>query len=869
MQIYETLILFHLGFVYKVLLCKQTWILSMLAMEGLHIFRFLINFSVHQLIPYVSKFPMKIGSKINHLKFFLSVVLSLLCVISTDAEPPVEGGNIVDEAPLETQSSDSIISEKNEVELQEDGTVADALQRRPDLRFGNVTVDGEKSDVSLSSMSSATVEKVEVLKAVTPDVDANSLSGSVSVKSKPAFEQKKRTLQGRLVGIYDSEVGSLNREGTLTVGNAFGPERRWGALLTVRWEYEEEGSDNRRIDWMNLETPQGDLRVIDRIKFDQWRDREYETELTGVLDYRASDQLSFFIRGNYETEDFLAYNPRLDVRFSEGTFVEASDQSASVEGARVERNLMAFEGHQEKWSTAVGGFFVNNKVEADFRLSYEESDYIEPDFFKIEFAQTGIDLIYDLSDREFPRLTQVNGDTFYDPAEFEFDEMLSEVYSRNWNDMIGTFNLKVKHGFGKAETGFWKIGGKMMVRELNKGSDDLVHDGYNGDYRLSDVLSSYHDDSYYGGRYRLYPAVGWPDAPQFRDSNFNSFVLNERRTRESSDPGTYDAQERITAGYGMGSYETGPFRVLAGVRYEQTDIDYTGQEVVINEAGEYEATHIRKGSSSYGNPFPGVHGRYRFNDWVTLIGSWTETIKRPEYRDLVPYRFVDRGNREVEEGNPGLEPSLYSNFDLAMDIVTPGEGLLSVELFAKEVGDYFYLQESTIPDGPYAGYENRRLENGPDASISGVEFTWAQRLGIVHEILSPMAFNINYLWRQSSIRYPNRPNQKLPLASLPDEELTLTVSYEKARFFGQIEVTLVSDTLEEIADDPLEDKYFSGRTQIDIDTAFEIITGIKLIAELDNITNERAMHHYKSSVRYPHYLRTESWKGTVGVRWDL
>ncbi len=812
---------------------------------------------------------MKRGSNMNHRKFFWLVVLSPFGVISVEAVQPIDGGIVLEETPAVIESSDSITSEKNEVELQQDGTVADSLQRRPDLRFGNVTVDGEKSEVSLSSMSSVTVEKVEVLKSVTPDVDADSLSGSVSVKSKPAFEQKGRTFQGRLVSTFDSEIDGFNGEGTITIGNAFGAERQWGTLLTVRREYEKEGSNNRRIDWMGLETAGDDLRVVDRIFFDQWRDWEHELEVTAVLDYRVSDVLFFFIRGNYETEDFRSYNPRLDVRFSEGTFIEASDEEAVIEGATVKRNLKAFESFEEDWSVAVGGFFANETVNADFRLSYESSDVFEPDFFRIDFVQTALDMTYDISDREYPLFTQTNGDTLYDPVEFQFEDMVSEVWSRIWHDLIGTFNLKVKHGLGKSENGFWKVGAKVRARELEKSADSLLHDEFAGDYRLSDVLSGYRDDSFFDGRYHLYPAVGWPDAPLFRDANYDQFVLNERRTRENSDPGTFDAQERITAGYGMGSYETGPLRILAGVRYEQTDIDYTGREVVINEVGQYEATHIRRGTSSYGNFFPSIHGRCRLTEKITLIGSWTETIKRPEYGDLVPYRYVDRENREVEEGNPGLEPSLFSNFDLAMDIVTPGSGLFSVELFAKEVGDYFYLQESLIADGPYMGYENRRLENGPDASISGIELTWAQNLGVVHDILVPFAFNINYLWRQSSIRYPNRPDQELPLASLPDEEFTLTLSYEKDRFFGQIEVKRVSDSLEEISDTPSQDKYYSGITYMDIDTAYEIVKGIKLIAEIDNITSAPDMHHYKSDPRYPHYLRTNAWKGTFGLRWDL
>jgi len=782
-----------------------------------------------------------------------------------DGPPPPEEGPIPSRAP----STGSIISEKNEVDLQEDGTVADSLQRRPDLRFGNVTVDGEKSNVSLSSMSAAAVDTVEVLKAVTPDVDADSLGGSVSVRSKPAFDQTRRTVQGRLVYTFDSEIDDFDAEGTFTFGNSFGSENQWGALLTVRGEHDPGGSDNRKIEWTDLDASGGEFRVIDRLGLGQWRDRDREIELTGVLDHRLNEHLSFFLRGNYQTEESRAYNPRFELRLGEGSFVEASARGATIEGARVKRNLMAFESSETEWSTAMGGFFVSENVDGDFRLFSKSSDYREPDFFTIDFEQTGVDLTYDLTDRDFPTFEQINGDSLYDPARFTFDEMGSEVFSHRNSDLIGTLNVKVRHGLGRPETGFWKVGAKTRLRDVDQRSDNLLHDGFEGDYRQIHVLGPYRDDSFLDGRYRLDPATGWPEATEYRDTHIDRFILNERRSRESSDPGTYDARERVSAGYGMGVFETGPLRLLAGLRYEQTNISYTGREVIIDEDGQYESTRIRTGSNSYGNPFPGLHGRYRLGDRFTLIGSWTETIDRPDYRDLVPYRQVDREYREVSEGNPDLKPALFTNLDLALDVKVSESGLLSLEVFTRNVRDFFYRQESIIPDGPYAGYKLDRLENGPTASISGLELTWAQSLGIVHRSLAPFAFNLNYLRRETSIEYPSRPGQSFPLADLPDEELTLAVSFEKAWFFGQVEVTRKSDWLIQVGDIPAEDKYSSGKTRINFDSTYEVISGLKLIAELHNITGEPRMRHYNAVPGYPHYLRTDSWEATLGVRWDL
>ncbi len=809
----------------------------------------------------------------SRFSLFLICLWALNATSAAQEQGAVPGSEPKAEATGEEQaelvSQETITSSRSEVKILEDGTVADALQRRPDLRFANVTVDGQKSDVSLASMSSAAVGKVEVLKAVTPDVDADSVGGSISVRSKPAFEQAGRTIQGRFVFGMDSGIQELVTKGTVTLGKAFGPDMDWGALFTIRGENDHGGSDNHSIKWISLDEDSGDLRVINRMKLSQWRDDGQELELTGVLDHRINQNLSLFVRGNYARENNAIHEPEIEVRFGVGTYVEADDDGAVVEGARVERRMMAFESKGEEWTASTGGYFETDNIDADFRFSYKEASTLTPDFYEVTFEQTDMDLSYDLADRNFPTFQQLNGDTLYDADKFTFQEMISEVRSQDETDLTGTMNMLVKHGLGLPGTGFWKVGAKIRIRDVDQKSDSLLHDDFIGDYRQSDVVSDYRDENFWDGRYRIDPGIDLPEALDFRNTHSDRFVLNERRSREDSDPATYDAAEQTTSGYAMASFETGGLRILAGGRYEQTDIHYTGREVVIDANGEYESTQIRTGSSSYGNFFPSIHARYRFTDKIILIGSWTETINRPPFRDLVPYRFVDIADKDLEEGNPDLDPALLSNYDLALDIATPRSGLLSLEAFSKSIRDFYFTQESIMPDGPYAGFIRYRKENGPTASITGAEITWRQELSILHSALSSFAFSLNYLWRNTSITYPSRPDETLPLAGLPNEVLKFTFLMEKAWFFGQIELTQRSDQLGRVGDTPEQDYYTKGRTQVNIDTTWEVMTGVKLIAELHNITGAYARQSYEADPRYSTRLRSGTWNANLGVRWDL
>lgn len=95
------------------------------------------------------------------------------------------------EVDEEEERSDAIVSEKDAVDLVDDSSVREALNRRPDLSFANITIDGEDSRRSLDSISADSVTSVEVMKAVTPDQDADSRGGSISLKTlQPTIKKR-------------------------------------------------------------------------------------------------------------------------------------------------------------------------------------------------------------------------------------------------------------------------------------------------------------------------------------------------------------------------------------------------------------------------------------------------------------------------------------------------------------------------------------------------------------------------------------------------------------------------------------------------------------------------------------------------------
>ena len=85
--------------------------------------------------------------------------------------------------------------------------------------------------VPLDSMSAAQISQIEVVKSVTPDLDANSLGGTVNIKTTSAFDRKGRFISGSGSVNYNESTEKTNIEGQLTFADMFGPNRTWGIAV--------------------------------------------------------------------------------------------------------------------------------------------------------------------------------------------------------------------------------------------------------------------------------------------------------------------------------------------------------------------------------------------------------------------------------------------------------------------------------------------------------------------------------------------------------------------------------------------------------------------------------------------------------------
>ncbi len=801
------------------------------------------------------------------LGFCLFFLIPLISVGEVTPNNPVS--KVTQSDSSVSRESEVITSQADEFDLLEDSSVGEALGRRQDLKFRNVTIDGETSRVSLSTISTDSVELVEIMKAVTPDLDADTRGGLISLRSKPAFKLKKRVIKGGLELEYNSLLDEFFQEGSFTYGQAFGAEKQFGFLFTAAAAKSIVGSDSIKMEWEPEPIESGSIFVLEDQFIENNRTDISTFDFNGTFDYRISDKASVYFRVIYNRSEVISNDHTLRLRYGKGDYVEADPDTARIVDAHVKRDSDYTRSEVDEYTLALGGFYDWDKVSFDYRLSYFAVDDVAPDNFDINFIRRDVDLTYRLDDRQFPTYTVDNDVEIGDSDEFEFEDLSSARISDNNSDLIATFNFKIRHKIG-SEPGFFKFGVKYRAREIEQITDSMFYEGFNGLFLLSEVKDAGDRTGLIEGRYDFGPATDPGKARRFFRENLEQFIVDEKKSREDSDPNTFNATENVSAAYAMGSFEFGNLLTIAGLRYEKTDLSFTGQEVIIDENGEYQQTNSLAGSNSYTNYFPSLHARYLLGDKLTIIASWTRTIERPEFEILVPFRSIDIEEMEIDEGSPSLKPTLHTNYDLSIDYALNDEDLISVEFFYRELDDFIFTFKSIEESGLYEGFELRKdINTSGGASLIGFEITWEQSLSFLPGILDGFGFNINYIYTDSEIIYPDRPGIILPLARTPENEIKITLTYEKGPFFGQLEYSKRSLSLSRISSEPERDSYLFANHEFDLSISYQLHPKVRLIAEIKNLTSEPNRVRYSGDPSRPRSYDWVEWIAEVGFKFDL
>ena len=814
------------------------------------------------------------SSRAQWLGFTFSA-LALAVGSAHGASAPTEHVDVVgqaasiDEALKEQRGSDSIKSvvHADGVAQLPDQNVAEAVQRLPGIsverdqgegRFvsvrglapdlNSVTINGtlvpapesDRRAVALDVLPAELVQSLSVVKTLTPDMDANSLGGTVEVQSLSAFDHKGLFYTGSSEAGYDSNTHQTSPKFSGAASNRFSlgdGTDNFGVAAALSWQKRKFGSDNTETggawDGNSLE------------EFEQ-RDYDISRERAGMglnFDYKPDDVSSYYLRTLYSRfkDDETRNSNKIE-------FADALSEGQAGD-ADVSRRLKSREETQQIQSYVLGGErsvgLWTLSGQAGYSRSSEDSPgHIASAVFEADtFADSGF------YDSEEPRA--ILPAAAYDPSNYSLDKV--EWEKQNTRDTEKNIRLDLARDYDvNGYAGQFKFGGKVSRRDKTNDLDAWVYEDL-ADAGLSDAqlnLSQYQGSKVHYTLGNLGNRISAGNIKQLIGGLNPADYYDEEESRVND----YDISEDINAGYFMNTLDIDKWRFITGLRYEGTKQEAKGTGVT---DGEFSTVDSKR---KYHHWLPGLHARYQLDRNTQVRAAWTNTVVRPTFGQLAPGFVID--DDEATFGNPGLNPLKSSNLDLGIEHFMGRAGTVSAFVFYKDIKDFVYNTD-LAGTGAYADFsEAHTYANGNKASLYGLELAYSQKFDWLPSPFNGLLVGANATFSRSKASIEGYDqgagaNRKRDI-DLPNQSDTvgnLMLGWEDDKLSLRLSANYKSDYLYELStiDDKAHDKYVDAQTFIDFSARYSLTKNLQVNFQAQNLTNQPYFVYSGNSSRNAQY----------------
>ena len=770
-----------------------------------------------------------------------------------------------------------------------DFNTAEALQRLPgisvqidqgepryvvirgiDPNLNQVTIDGnlagipeaEGRRVALDTIPSDLVSSIEVVKAVTPDYDANAIGGSINLVTPTAFDRPNSFTYMTARGNYNKKSDKFGFGGSATHGQRFGPDDQFGIVVA--------GSYLKRFIDSDLAEPTGYQSFATGANtlsaptnFILYDYRIMRERIGGILnlDWRPSDDVRVYLRNIYneftDHEERDQFNIVLVNGAPPPTVLNASQ--ISYRNARATRQFRQNNQTQKLYNISPGAEFRFGAAELDLNYTYAHAQEHTPIRDDLEF-RTAANRTATL-DVSTPLPTFVALDpTLFDPAAFPLRRIRQR--REKIDEDLNTFRADLKASFSDDEKSFVKFGGKFIKRVKDRDNSQSQREAV-GTSTLAGtgaVLAT--PDDFYEDRYNFGPTIDYRKVLDYYAANPTLIALNPLQTAINERALDYHINEKIYAGYGLVNLAIGDLTAIGGVRVERTE-------------GRYNAFSIRNGGTvitplsfdrKYTHVLPSVHLNYRAQPNVLLRAAWTNTIGRPNYDATVPTFTEDNGAGTA--GNPDLKPYTAMGLDLSAEYYPGTDSILSLGIFYKRLKNPIFTQQ--IQNTSFAGVALTTLsqpQNADSGKLFGIEVNAQRRFTFLPAPFDGFGVSVNGTYVHSRVKVPGREAEHIPFFRQSKWIANAALFYERGPFEARVALAYRSPFIENVGSatqGTAADIYQYSRTVIDARVSYNLTRAIEIFASLSNI-NEAPLNYYQTNKQQTYSREIYSLNGDFGV----
>jgi len=607
------------------------------------------------------------------------------------------------------------------------------------------------------------IETIEIVKAATPDMDGDSIGGSVNLKTKTALDRKGRRFTYNFGHNYNVSQKSFRPLASISYSDVI--RDKVGLMFTASYSEKHKPKDNSSHFYEpTTATDRPVWFTATNWGHDQIRNKRQGLGLR--LDYKLADATKLYFNAMYSYYYTEVHRRRPTISTpSASNIVSVTNKVTETANQTFTFNQNYRENDLRTLNYTLGG--ETSRLwggRLDFTANFSPSKG-EEQRFNPNRAVSGVGFRFDRSaTHNHFSVTQISGPDIYDPRNSTMTSLdLPETYSRE--QILGA-QVNYRRPFATALPLTVKTG--LRYREQIRTRDQVrslySYVGPNGvagpvGTANDDDLGRFFDPGYTHAPYNYLRGLQFLKLPEFRETLRTQPQLvrqNIATSVQDSIRNDMRAEETVTAAYLQGETRWRRLSVIAGVRMERTELSGSGykQELTPTERARRVAwvgpvtdeETARRSLAEYGNPtrgegdyrnyFPSVHLKYQATRKLQGRFSYSTGIGRPNFGSIIPTMTINNDNLTITANNPDLQPQRSKNLDVALEYYFEPAGLVSVGGFEKRLSSFIYRASvghvgsagvENIFGEEYEGYLLTTDLNGGSAKIRGLEFSYSQQ----------------------------------------------------------------------------------------------------------------------------------------------
>jgi TonB-dependent receptor len=715
------------------------------------------------------------------------------------------------------------------------------------LEIGNP--DGTTRSLPLDIVSGQLLNRVEVAKIKTADMDGQGIGGTINLVTQTAFDFKDRfTVSASGKAGHQQLNDKVPYQADASVAGRFGTDEQFGVALGVSYSYRDFNSEGFYPDNWRPDSRFARGGVPDNIKYTEYSLKRKRLGASGSLDWHPSDTQTFYVRGVYSkfTEDEIRPRYRLDfattaLAGSSAFTLNPDGLTGTLSGTGSERREDLRLDYKSKYllTGMIGGSTELDALRLDYEGGYSRNRTLDK-YPLWQFRCNPGAVNFDFSDKIYTAapVTECTAD------QMQFRQY-NDFYQLN-TEKIWQGKLDARYDLaGVGDGSFLKVGGKYRdtARDFDQENTTYVRAAAPnrwtlGQYGLGGPTVCVRPDNDDTGKcYANGPTFNIGALQAFTDDNLGGALMpiDAGTTLTNATVSDFQLKEKVGALYAMANLRFGALTVVPGLRYEHSSLDVTGYQLT----GTTVSPAAR--SNSYDDWLPSLILKITPSRDTVFRLAYSRSLGRPEYANLSPGGTINQADQTVSLGNPDLKPYRADNFDATAEWYFAQGAILSGGVFYKKIANPIFATTTVLRNTTYNGVFYPTLsisqpQNADSGEILGVELQYQQQFTFLPGLLSGLGVQLTATFTDSTLTLPDGRQTSFPSQSeyLYGGELF----YQKGPVEASVAYHNTGHALLAVGTPSYNDQYNDDLRRLDAKLSVALTGNVRVFVEGQNLTDE-------------------------------